>query len=213
MATTKLALYNKALRHLGERKLASLSENCEPRRVLDDIWDGEAVEYCLEQGLWRFARRTVEAEYAPSIEPSFGYSRAFSLPDDWVRPMEVCLDAYFRTPLEEYNIEAGYIYADHDTLYIGYVSKDTDYGKDYDLWPPTFTEWVGSWLASEACVRITGDTDRAEYLRRIQAHKLRDAQATDAMSSPTKDRPHGRYVSSRLGGRFGDRGSRSNLIG
>ena len=211
MATTKLALYNKALRHLGERKLASLSESREPRRVLDDIWDGEAIRYVLDQGLWRFAKRSIEIEYAASITPSFGYSRAFSLPTDWVRPIEICVDEYFNAPLDYYSIEAGYIYADHDTLYFAYVSDDTDYGSNYELWPPTFTEWVGYWLAMQAASRL--NPDKLEELVSLEQRARRDAQATDAMSSPTKDKPVGRWVSARAGGRWLDRGKRSSLTG
>ena len=35
---TKLGLYNRALRVLGETKLSSLSEAREPRYILDDIY-------------------------------------------------------------------------------------------------------------------------------------------------------------------------------
>ena len=37
MANDQLSLYNNALTVLGERKIASLTENREPRRVLDDV--------------------------------------------------------------------------------------------------------------------------------------------------------------------------------
>jgi hypothetical protein len=39
MSASKLKLYNDALGILGERRLASLTENREPRRVLDEVWD------------------------------------------------------------------------------------------------------------------------------------------------------------------------------
>ena len=44
----RLDVYNGALRRLGSRRLASLTENREPRRVLDDIWNnGALVNYAL----------------------------------------------------------------------------------------------------------------------------------------------------------------------
>src|SRR3546814_15520749 len=86
MTATQLSLYNGALRLCGEAKLANLTEDREPRYVLDDVWDDGALRHCLQQGLWNFAMRTVEAEYSPSVEPSFGFRRAFDKPIDWVRP-------------------------------------------------------------------------------------------------------------------------------
>jgi hypothetical protein len=62
LATTKLSLYNGALRELGSRKLSSLSENRESRRVLDDIWDGGFRDEILESGLWTFAVRSIEID-------------------------------------------------------------------------------------------------------------------------------------------------------
>jgi hypothetical protein len=37
-SVSQLFIYNEALGHLGERRLANLSENREPRRVLDSYW-------------------------------------------------------------------------------------------------------------------------------------------------------------------------------
>ena len=40
MAASKLSIYNQALGHLGERRLATLSEPREPRRVLEGVQSG-----------------------------------------------------------------------------------------------------------------------------------------------------------------------------
>ena len=69
--TSKLEIYNRALYHIGERKISSLSENREPRRALDDHYTS-GVTYCLESALWNFAIRAVEVESSTSIEPTFG---------------------------------------------------------------------------------------------------------------------------------------------
>src|SRR5258708_823139 len=121
--TDKLSLYNGALTEfLGERKLANLTENREPRRVLDEIWDGGALRYCLEQGLWNFAMRTIQLTYSPSVEPDFGFRYAFDKPTDWVRTAALCVDEFFRCPLLQYNDEAGFWFADIDTIYVRYIS-------------------------------------------------------------------------------------------
>jgi hypothetical protein len=209
--TTKLQVYNKALAFIGERKLASLDEAREPRRVLDDWYD---VRSFLEAGLWRFARRTVRLEYSPSVEPDFGYRRAFDQPSDFVRTAMVCIDEYFKMPLEEYSVEAGYWFADQDVIYVSYISDDPAYGADLSLWTQAFEEWVGAWLASKICLRITGDENKTKSVIIQEERLLKSARARDSMEEPTKMPPHGTWVGARSG-RFGrrDGGNRNRLTG
>ncbi len=66
--TTKLSIFNDALAHLGELKLASLTENREARHVLDDTWSGR-VTFCLERAFWNFAMRSVELAASDTLAP------------------------------------------------------------------------------------------------------------------------------------------------
>jgi len=200
MATTKLALYNGALRILGERKLASLTENREPRRVLDGIWDAGAQRYCLEQGQWDFAMRTAAIDYTASITPSFGYQRAFEKPSDFVRLCGMASDEYFNSPLTAYTDEAGYWFADLDVLYVRYISDDTSYGLDLSLWPETFIRYVETYLAAEACMRIMQNQTAAERLEQRLRKRLTDARSKDAMGGPAQFMPQGSWSRARTGG-------------
>jgi hypothetical protein len=200
---TKLSLYNGALRLCKERKLASLSENREPRRLLDDAYgDGSttgAVKACLEMGQWTFATRTVMLDYSPSVEPDFGYRRAFDQPDDLVRVTAVCEDEHFNAPLLRYADERRYWYADLDTIYVRYVSNDDEYGADLSLWPETFVKLVEAYLAQEIVGNLTGaDSRRAE--KAFKDAKL-EARSLDAMNKPTVFMPAGSWSSARRGGR------------
>jgi len=213
MATSRLELYNGALLHLKERKLSSLSEDREPRRVLDDVWDARAQRYCLEQGLWNFATRSLLIDYSPSVEPSFGFRRAFDKPADWVRTSAISADEYFRSVLlaEDYLDEAGYWWADLDQLYVRVVSDDASYGGDYSLWPETFTRWVECWLAWRAAPRIAAT--EIERLSKLTRKLLVDARSKDAQSEGTAFLPSGFWRRARAGRTGRDRGSRSRLIG
>jgi hypothetical protein len=113
----QLYLYNKALGYLGERKLASLSENREPRRVLDDYWSDE-VPFCLGQGLWRFARRTVQQDADSTFAPEFGFNYAFPYPSDWIRTVLVSTSPDLDPPLLQMRDEGGYIYANATPIYL-----------------------------------------------------------------------------------------------
>lgn len=211
--TSKLALYNGALRELGSRKIASLSENRESRRVLDSIWDNDAIRTCLAAGQWNFATNSIEITYSPSVSPDFGYRYAFDKPANHVRTVAVCEDEYFKSPLLEYQDEGAYWYSDLDTIYVRYVDSGTSFGADYSKWPPNFTLYVETWLAARACVSLTQSESKRNELERLAEVWLVKAKSTDAMEEATRFLPEGSWARSRRGRGHGDRGRRSRLIG
>lgn len=199
MTTTKLSLYNGALRELGSRKLASLSENRESRRTLDTIWDGGFVDEVLESGLWTFAMRSIEIAYDPSVSAGFGFQYAFTKPDDFVRTAYVCQDEDFRIPVLDYADENGNWWANIDTLYIKYTSNDSSYGNDLSLWPASAVTFAELLLAKKACKRLTqSDADEDRLERKLMKAK-RHAVGVDAMAGPTKFAPRGAWANARLG--------------
>ena len=212
MAATQLGLYNEALRLIGERRLASLSENREPRRVLDDIWADEAIDYCLEQGLWNFAMRAVQIDASTTV-PNFGYANAFDKPNDHIRTAGVAEDEFFNVPLTAVLEEVGFWFADVDPLYVRYISNANSYGNDLTRWPSSFTKYVAAYLASEAVLTLTQSTDKQKAIYAIMQQRLRDAKSKDAMADATAFMPQGSWTSSRSGGHGTDRGKRNTLIG
>ena len=212
--TDKLSLYNGALTVLGERKLASLTENREPRYKLDDIWDNDLIDRVLQMGQWYFAQRTVQLDENPSITPSFGYRYGFDAPVDWKRTMAVCYDEYFQLPITRYSREAAWWFCDATPIYVKYVSNDIQYGGDYSLWPPNFTEMVEHYMAMKVAPRLTGvDISDAALLQKWKLW-LAEAKATDAMEEPAKFPPKGSWARSRRGfNRNNDGGFRNQLIG
>ena len=212
MAITQLGLYNEALRLLGERRLGSLSENREPRRVLDDIWNDDAREYCLEQGMWNFAMRAVRIDKSTTT-PAFGYLNAFDKPNDHIRTAGVAEDEYFNVPLVRMVEEVGFWFADIDPIYVRYISKSDSYGLDLTRWPTTFSKYVAAYLASEAVLTLTQSTDKQRIILALVDQRLKDARSKDAMGDPTAFLPQGNWTSSRNRGSRRDRGSRNQLIG
>jgi hypothetical protein len=202
-ATTRLSLYNGALRHCGERLLASLTENREPRRMLDAAWDDNFVKGVLEDGQWGFACRSGMYDYSPSVEPTFGYRRAFNKPTDFVRTMAVCQDEYFKVPCTEYSDERGFWYADLDTLYIKYVSSDPSFGADMSLWPQSFVDYVEVKLATKIVVPLKQNSSALEKLLGLADMFLTKANSQNAMADPAKFPPQGSWVRARTtGGRW-----------
>jgi hypothetical protein len=211
---SKLSLYNGSLREVGERKLASLTENREPRRVLDSAWDAEAVKTCLAAGQWNFATNSIELTHSPSVDPAFGYQYAFDKPENWVRTVAMCGDERFNAPLLQYQDEGSYWYADVDPIYVRYVDAGTSFGLDYGKWPINFTRYVEFFLAARICMSLTQNQSKRDNLERDAEIWLTKAKSTDAMDEATKFLPPGTWSTARHARSYGrDRGSRSRLIG
>jgi hypothetical protein len=213
--TDKLSIYNGALSIVGDRRLADLDENREPRHKLDDIWDNDMIDRVLQMGQWNFAKRSAKLQASPDVTPSFGYQFAFDKPDDFIRTMAVAHDEYYTTPITRYSDEASWWFCDQEEIYVEYVSNDIQWGNDFSLWPPNFTEMVEHYMAMKVSRRLTGIDVSEKRLISEWKMWLAEAKATDAMESPAKWAPKGGWARSRRGFRHGtfDRGNRSQLLG
>lgn len=197
--TTRLALYNRALRYVGQPKIASLSETSESRRVMDDVWDEGAIDSCLEQGYWNFATREVSLTYSPSITPANGYTYAFDIPSDWIRTFQISIDENFVTPLNDFQEVSSYWLCNFDTIYIRYISNDADYGNDLSRWPKSFERYFALYMAAEAGPRLRPNGDNQAQLVKDRDDALHDARSKDAANTGTKFPPRGGWASARFG--------------
>lgn len=223
MATDRLKIYNGALLLCGDLRLQNLSESREPRRLLDDVWNDGGVRFCLEQAQWHFAMRSSELDYEPSIQPSWGFRRAFTKPSDWVSTSGVFQDEYMRAPLTQYADEVSYWFADNDVIYVKYVSDAATFGMDFAKWPATFTEYVKAYFASKVIHKLPGAKNRIEFLlgppgREDKGHLnhcLLTAKNRAAMTQPTTFPTRGTWAQARHAGmhRSRDGGNSNQLIG
>lgn len=197
---TKLGLYQLALQNLGEPQLASLAETGVRRRSLDTAWDNGAQRYCLEAGQWKFAMRSAEVSYAPSVTPGFGFQYGYTIPIDCALLCGVFSDENMDKPYRRYRVESGLWYSDLPVLYVRFVSTDAAYGGDLSLWPETFAEFVAAHLAFKAAKAITGSNDTRDDMMKLRDKLLPSALARDAFSEPSEGVQTGNWVRARLGG-------------
>ena len=195
--TTKLKLYNGALRKLAVTPLDSLTEDVKARYVLDECYD-EIIGQCLEAGWWDFAMRAARAEYDSSLSHAFGYRNGFDKPSDWVRTYIISLDEYFNTPMLDYEDRNGRWLCDHEEIYVKWISNGSNYGLDLARWPATFTQYVQFALAEECAEPITQSSSKMEEMMKMKVRTLHSAKNIDALNDPvTRFQPKGRLVSSR----------------
>lgn len=212
--TDRLSLYNGALLECGERDLVALSENREPRRLLDRVWDNGAIDFVLGQGQWKFAKRTVKLTASTDVEPDFGYCKAYEIPSDFIRTTALCSDEYMNNPLTQYTQEQGYWFSDVEPIYVSYVSNDPAYGGDFSLWPPEFCRYVEAYLGSMIVRKLTQDKTDWERLFKVTERRLKEMRSSDALEGPTVFPPSGSWTNARRGSGTGqnDRGSRSGTL-
>lgn len=208
MATSKLSVYNGSLRELGDTRIATLTEACTPRYILDDVYDS-SVKACLEAGQWKFAMRSQELSASTTVDPAFGFGYAFEKPSDWVRTSSLSSDERFSMPLLDYADENGFFYADFNTLYIRMVSDDPAFGMDLSLWPESFARFVEVYIARRICLSISNSATTTELLDRALRKVKMEALSKDAMNEGTKFPRPGSWVLSRGGGRNSSRWDRS----
>lgn len=202
--TTKLALYNQALLEIGERRLTGLTEARPPRYALDEVYD-PALAFALEQGLWNFGIRSQELTYSASVTPAFGYTYAFEKPSDLVRLSMLTSDESQTSGVEDFSDEAGYWFANIDTMYTSYVSDNASYGMDLARWPATFERYVVLLLASRICDPETASGTKLERIEQKMKRALLDARSKDAMAGSNRYNDKSRWLrarnsGSRLGG-------------
>jgi hypothetical protein len=216
----RLRIYNGALLICSERQLDlanGLTELREPRFLLDLVWNDGFPRAVLEGAQWHFAMRSARLDYEPSIQPDWGFNRAFTKPTDWVLTSGVFQDERMLSPLTAYADERGYWFTDLDQIFVKYVSDDPVYGGDLSRWPQSFVEYVKAFMAEKIIRKLPGGMDRVADVEKVLAKALITAKNRTAMTQPTTFPTRGTWARARLGGRrlLGtfDGGNQNQLIG
>ena len=152
MALDKLGIYNNALQLIGERKLSSISENREPRRLLDSAYNFGAVNYCIEIVKPSFSRKTIKLT-SSTTSASHDLDNVFDLPDDWISTVDVYSDSRLDQPISRYINEDRTIACEYDTIFVRYASSDN--AEAFTKWSPSFAHVVSTYLAREISTRLT----------------------------------------------------------
>lgn len=200
MAYDQLKIYNNALMsYLGEAQLEDLDEARGPRYLLDQVWAEDSIKYCLEQGQWRHAIRTIKLEADTGIEPEFGHRYAFAQPDDMLRLAGISSNEFFNEPFTQFVDEAGYWYADIDIIYVQIISNGDDYGRNYSRWSPAFFEFVSCYHAWKIVSRVKNASSSRKELGDELENMRKNASGKDASNRPTRFPSRGSWAHSRHG--------------
>ena len=179
---TKLQLYNQALLLMKERRLSGLAEDRESRRTMDEFYD-QVVQFCLEQGMWKFAMRS--ATLNQDGAGAYGFTYVFNLPSDHIHTFAVGDTADYDPPLVyTYAEEAGLLYANTTTLRLRYSSNGANYGLLLSDWPQGFAFYVACELAAWTAYAITGNENVALMLDKKSKIMLANSLSLHSLVNP-----------------------------
>jgi hypothetical protein len=197
--TTKLEVYNIAMRYLGAVRLHptnGLTENRPDRKELDAVYD-HSLALMLLEGIWYYAIRTIEITADPDIEPAFGFPYAYAHPEDFVALAKISNDPYLRNEIGEFSNENKVIACSYPSIYMSYISNGTDYGLDLGKMSAKFVEAWGCRMAMMTGLPVTGQRNDDESLEVKFRRRLDDALGKEALDQRVKGKPPGRWTQSR----------------
>lgn len=170
---SKIQIINQALVQLGEAPIASLDDGSKYALIATTFWAG-SVAAVLRGHPWNFAaRRQVLA--ALSDAPPYGFARAYQLPAECLRVLEVSADSY--------KIEGRQILCDDDTLTLRYISGAVNITE----WDAIFCDALALHLAWKMAYPITKSEAVRDALWSAYVQVLAQGRAVDAQEEPADD--------------------------
>lgn len=168
---TRLDIINRALMKCGLALAASIND-CD--------WNASITfEDCAAEVLrsfcWGFCQRLVSL--APAQAPQCGFEKAWQLPSDFLRMVDVRTSHDMRSPrCRSVRVVGNVIYTQCAPCYLRYISNSVE----PEDWPPDFCDAVACRIACEIAPLSTQSMAIAPQLMQLYQLSLATAQATDS---------------------------------
>lgn len=179
MAVDKLALYNNALLLIGQRSLSSLTEDREPRHLLDASYALDAIEYCLEVVEPVFARKTALIS-SVTVSAEHDLDNVHTLPTDYISIVGVYSDAKLDQEINRYIIEGNTLACEYQSIHLRYMSSDAV--TTFTYWSPAFSRVVAAYLAREISIKLA--PDKTDAMNALLAERIQIAKEIDTEKEP-----------------------------
>jgi len=172
---------------LGEEPILALSEDNKPARFCNANYNNQR-KMVLRAGRWNSAilRSTLAVI---STAPVWGFARAFQLPADYLRLVEM------ESPKERWRIQGRTILSDLSTMQITYVSDL----EDVSIMEDTLQDAIASKLASILAVPLTGNRDLMRDMQAIYKDSVAEARYMNAQESSVEAVEGYSWVDARVG--------------
>lgn len=166
----QLGIINKALLKCGLPMAAALND-CDWNAAF--VFESASHE-CLRSFAWNFA--TDFQALKQQGQPSFGFTKAYALPEDCVRVIDVHCAHDLRSPKARYAIRGRSLYAQITPCYLRYITNSIP----CEDWPPDFVDVVAARIATEIAPLSAQTMSMTPMLVNLYEVRMKEAQAVDA---------------------------------
>lgn len=189
MATSDVAIANRALQKLGEARIEALTQDDPNARSMNACFVA-LRKSMLRKYVWGFAVKR-ESIAADSDQTAWGDWNRFAKPNDFLRLIRD--NETRRAP--DWKIEGTFIVTmDSAPLDIRYVA-DID---DATMYDSLFDEAFASLLAYETCLEITGSTGRKDSALNDYNLAIAEAKRIGAIEKESDEFPEDSWLDARL---------------
>lgn len=174
---SRTEIANLALGALGTARITDIDQHSPGALAVRDAWS-VALGVALRMNPWSFAikRSNLTAELAP---PMFGYAKAFRLPSDYVRMVEVNGELA-GTRGAAYTIEGRSVLTSAEACQIRYVRML----EEVEIWDPCFVQAFGFALAEAIAPALSLSVEIASAMERKKEMAARRAILAGACEVP-----------------------------
>jgi hypothetical protein len=179
--TTRTALANRALAHLGEEGISDIDDTSSAKARICKEFAGDVIDEVLRLHRWNCAigRTALSRLAAP---PDHGYAHAYQLPPDFIRLLELNGEQ-FNGSIGFLEIEAGKrLLTDEDSAWIRYLKRI-----DVPDFDPLLGKAVALALAVEIAIPLTKDSRKREALEGALLRAIGRAAKIDALETGARE--------------------------
>ncbi len=193
-ATSDTDILNDALIQIGEQRINSIDDDNKRARLGKIIYD-KARDALLRAHPWNFAVKRIELTSASSTAPVYGFSKAFNLPDDFLRFIKTEAPNY---PFAlENHLGSRAILADRSSVQFRYVADVTDPNQFDEL----FKRVLATRIALDLAISLTRNQSLRDRLRAEFEDTMAEAQFADSQEAPIQTLEPIEWLNARFGGR------------
>lgn len=184
---TKVTMCSNALLMLGAKTINDFGEATDRARIVSNLWP-QVRDWLLRAHNWNCAVKRVQL--APDVAvPAFDYSFQYSIPDDWLRTLQV---GEIGTPVQ-FTHEGRKILCDENPLDLVYVFR-----ADEGTWD-TALQFTATLAMAAACAyAITQSSSLADSCYQKLTLNLKQTRAIDGQDNPPETLGDFRYYMSRF---------------
>jgi len=171
MALNDIALCSRALIRLGAAPITSFNDGTAESEIAGALY-APIRDAVLSSYPWTFASGALNLTPL-STPPSSDYSKAFQLPNDYLRAISAGSSVQSRGA--RYRIFRDQLHSDYEIIMLSYIFRP-----DEAEFPSFFDMALIARLSAEFCIPVTENTSRSETLYRLAEQELQKARQIDA---------------------------------